>query len=194
LMKDPVRGTREIVLEPGAHGVVLTVTGGRATRRSADGRWPVATGTHYSGTAIHQIHPAGVGSHPAAATAPAGPPALEVDEITILTGWAEGVSEALAYAPEQAQALLADAYAEAAWRVALQLPAPTPRLRGTIDSIRETLRSATPSGGFPSFDGVLRSVREDRTDAPAIDRLSRRVLRSTLEQLRTRQASEPVHS
>ena len=44
LWKDPARGTREISLEPGAQGVLLTVCGARATRRSADGRWPVEAG------------------------------------------------------------------------------------------------------------------------------------------------------
>ncbi len=55
LWKDPARGTREISLEPGAQGVLLTVCGARATRRSADGRWPVDTGTHYFDVAVHQI-------------------------------------------------------------------------------------------------------------------------------------------
>ena len=39
LWKDPARGTREISLEPGEQGVLLTVCGARATRRTADGRW-----------------------------------------------------------------------------------------------------------------------------------------------------------
>ena len=55
LWKDPARGTREISLEPGAQGVLLTVCGARATRRSADGRWPVESGTHYFDVAVHQI-------------------------------------------------------------------------------------------------------------------------------------------
>src|SRR5262249_41697157 len=40
LWKDPARGVRELPLETGAHGVLLTVCMDRATRRSADGRWP----------------------------------------------------------------------------------------------------------------------------------------------------------
>ena len=55
LWKDPARGSREISLEPGAQGVLLTVCGARATRRSADGRWPVDSGTHYFDVAVHQI-------------------------------------------------------------------------------------------------------------------------------------------
>src|SRR5262252_364366 len=41
LWKDPVRGLREIALEPGAQGVLLTVCGDRTTRRSTDGRHPI---------------------------------------------------------------------------------------------------------------------------------------------------------
>src|SRR5262249_59852454 len=45
LWRDPTRGYREIPLEPGAHGVVLTVCMDRAARRSAAGRRPGDHGT-----------------------------------------------------------------------------------------------------------------------------------------------------
>jgi hypothetical protein len=44
LLKDADRGAREVSLKPGSHGVLLTLSGERATRRSADGRWPITTG------------------------------------------------------------------------------------------------------------------------------------------------------
>ena len=47
LRKDPVRGLREIPLEADAQGVLLTLCGDRATRRSADGRCPVDNVTEY---------------------------------------------------------------------------------------------------------------------------------------------------
>ena len=62
LLKDAERGTREIPLKPGSHGVLLTLSGERATRRSADGRRPVTTGTHYSAVAVHQIRAWDTGS------------------------------------------------------------------------------------------------------------------------------------
>jgi hypothetical protein len=62
LLKDPERGFREIPLEPGAHAVLVTACGSRATRRTADGRRPVDTGTHYYGAAVHQIRAADAGS------------------------------------------------------------------------------------------------------------------------------------
>ena len=40
---------------------------------------------------------------------PLAPPALESDELTILTGWAQALAEALTYEPECVEALLADA-------------------------------------------------------------------------------------
>ncbi len=41
LWKDPIRGTREIPLEPGAQGVLLTASADLTTRRSGDGRRPI---------------------------------------------------------------------------------------------------------------------------------------------------------
>ena len=100
LWKDPERGNREISLEPGAHGVILTLSGDRATRRSADGRWPLDTSTRYFDAAVHQIQASDTGS-PSANRRPGAKtrPVLDADELTIITGWAEGLAEALAYTP-----------------------------------------------------------------------------------------------
>jgi hypothetical protein len=54
LWRDPARGFREVPLETGAQGVVLTVCMDRATRRSADGRWPGHNGTRTFDVAVHQ--------------------------------------------------------------------------------------------------------------------------------------------
>src|SRR6185436_9401700 len=62
LLKDADQGFREIPLEPGAHAVLLTSCGSRAIRRTADGRRPVDTGTHYFGAAVHQIRASDAGS------------------------------------------------------------------------------------------------------------------------------------
>ena len=148
LWKDPARGTREISLEPGAQGVLLTVCGARATRRSADGRWPVESGTHYFDVAVHQIR-----ASDARSESPNSPPGarlrrvIEVDDLTILTGWAEALAEALAYTPARAQAVLADARPGAPWRRDLGIAEPSPRLSDAIDSIERALSAATPAGG-----------------------------------------------
>jgi hypothetical protein len=191
LWKDPERGTREISLEPGAQGVLLTLVGDRATRRSADGRWPVDTGTRYFDAAVHQIRASTTGSgsangRPGAQTRPV----LEADELTIITGWAEGLAEALAYTPDRALSVLADAHPRAPWRAPLGIPEPAPRVKKAIDSLSHVVIAATPPGDAPTFGAVLAAAREDNADENALSRLMRRALRSSLEQLRTRQAKD----
>lgn len=86
LWKDPSRGVREIPLEAGAHGVVLSVCMGRATRRSADGRWPVDNGTHCYDVAVHKVDAATAGSgFPRSRSGRSTPHALESGDLTILT-------------------------------------------------------------------------------------------------------------
>jgi hypothetical protein len=191
LWRDPVRGIREIPLEAGAQGVLLTTCGDRATRRSADGRLPVDNGTHYFDVAVHQVRAtsAGLGS----LSSPSGtlaPRLLEADELTILTGWAEAVAEALAYAPEYVEALLADAQAGAPWRAALRITEPSQQLSEAIYFIVRAVQAATTPRGAPTLDALVASSRENRPGEQRIDRLVRAVLRSTLERLRTRQMTE----
>jgi hypothetical protein len=189
--RDPARGTREISLEPGAQGVLLTVCGARAIRRSADGRWPVDSGTHYFDVAVHQIRASNARSaSPEPRSGSPTPAVIDVDDLTILTGWAEAVTEALAYTPARAQAVLDDARPGAAWRADLGIAEPPPRLSDAIDSIERALSAVTPPGGAPSLDALLLAVRDDQPGESALERLARGVLRSTLEQLCTRQAED----
>jgi hypothetical protein len=188
LLKDADRGMREIPLKPGSHGVLLTLSGERAIRRSADGRWPVNTGTHYSAVAVHQIRASNAGPGSAPSPPAAGHRSMEADEVTILTGWAEGVAEALAYTPERTQDLIADAGEGAPWRDVFGLANPSARVTGAIESIAQMLTAVTPASGPPSFDALLIATQESRPDELPLDRLVRRVLRSALEQLRTRQS------
>jgi hypothetical protein len=191
LWKDPARGTREISLEPGAQGVLLTVCGARASRRSADGRWPVQSGTHYFDVAVHQIRPSDARPQsPSSYSGSPPPPVIEVDDLTILTGWAEALAEALAYTPARAQVVLADARPGAPWRPELGIAEPSQRLSDAIDAIERALNAAMPGGGGPSLDALLLAVRAGQPSESALDSLARRVLRSTLEQLCTRQAEQ----
>src|SRR5262249_42920088 len=116
LSRDPARGFREIPLEAGAQGVVLTVCMARTTRRSADGRRPVDSGTHAFDVAVHQIRASG--SRREQTTRDAGPLVerpLDVEGLTVLTAWAEGAAEALAHAPERAASVPVDARPAACW-------------------------------------------------------------------------------
>ena len=193
LWKDPVNGTREIPLETGAHAVLLTVCMGRAARRSADGRRPVDDGTHVFDAAVHQITAAPAGSGPSPSRARTTTHrVLEMDELTILTVWAEAVAEALGYAPERTVDLLAEARPGANWRGALGLSEPSARLGEAIDSLVRIVQVAAPYGGPPTFDEMLTAAAEDPTGEPALDRMVRRALLSMLEERRTREPVEPT--
>jgi hypothetical protein len=187
LLKDADQGFREIPLEPGAQAVLLTACGSRAIRRTADGRRPVDTGTHYFGAAVHQIRASDAGSNSSSPDAAATlPRVLDVDDLTVLTGWAEGVAETLAHAPERIAALVADARPGAAWRSRLGIAEPSQQLGEAIESLDELMQAAGPT-----FDAVLATAREDRSGEPALDELVRATLRSTLEQRCSREAAVP---
>jgi hypothetical protein len=190
LWREPARGAREVPLEPGAQGVLVTVCMGNATRRSADGRWPADNATDLFGVAVYQVRAADTASR--LPHSPAGkptPPLLETGDLTILTGWAEGVAEALASAPERAAALLAEARPGASWRAGLGIPQPSPRLSEAIERLNRSVRAAGPPTGPPAFSAVLAATtREDQPGEQELDALARRVLRSALEQLRVRHA------
>jgi hypothetical protein len=191
LWKDPIRGTREISLDEGAQGVLLTICGDRVTRRSTDGRWPANNAIHYFDVAVHQVRASSTGSGLSDSGAMATKPRpLEADELTILTGWAEAVAEALAYAPEGVADLLADAFAGARWRAALAIPDPSPRLSEALLSMDQAVRAAARTGNTPAFDALLVTTQEAPPGEGGVERLARRVLRSTLERLRVRQAQQ----
>jgi hypothetical protein len=191
LCKDPARGVREIPLEAGAHGVLLTVCMSRTTRRSADGRRSVDNGTHAFDVAVHQLRAATSGSGlPIARSRTTARPMLEVQDLAVLTAWAEGVAEALAYAPDRVDSLLAEARAGARWRETLGLPEPSPLLGETIDSMHGAVRAVTPAGGSPTFDALLTAAGVEPSDESERDRLARHVLLSMLEQRRTRQPAQ----
>jgi hypothetical protein len=194
LWKDPSRGVREIPLEAGAHAVLLTVCGDRATRRSADGRWPVDNGTAVFDVAVHQISAAGVASrssHPPSRTH-AGR-VLESDELTVLTGWAEAVAEALSHGPDRIAGVLADAHSNAPWRAAMGLAQPAARLGEAIDSLRRfVLANATPDEQ-PNFDAMLAAARRNSQDEERLDGIVRRVLLSMLEERKTRRPAQTAN-
>jgi hypothetical protein len=188
LLKDADQGLREIPLERGAQAVLLTACGSRAIRRTADGRRPVDTGTHYFGAAVHQIRASDAGSSSSSADAGATlPRILDVDDLTVLTGWAEAVAETLAHAPERIPALVADARPGAAWRSELGIAEPSPRLGEAIESLDEKLQAAAGASETPTFDAALVAASENRPGEQTLGELVGSVLRATLEQHRSRQ-------
>jgi hypothetical protein len=187
LWKDPNRGVREIRLDPGAYGVVLTVCMSRSPRRSADSRWPVDNGTAGYDVAVHQVKPANTSSEfrrPQAAEPTSR--VLEVDELTILTAWAEGVAEVLAHAPGGAPSLLAEARSGASWRDVLGLAEPSAQLSKAIDAMSKVVMTAGVDDSLPTFESVLSAASAHRQDVSRLDATVRQVLRAMLEERQTR--------
>jgi hypothetical protein len=188
LWKDPDRGIREIRLDPGAHGVLISASADRATRRSSDGRRPIENGSEFFDVSISQVRASSTGSGPRAQRS--GPPnqaVLESEELTLLTSWAEALAEALTFAPERIEAVRANAHTGAAWRTSLGLAQPSPQLEHAIESIDEVVRTTIGSGSNLGLEALLPAIHDSQTGDSAIDRLARRVLRSVLEQRQARQ-------
>jgi hypothetical protein len=191
LWKDSVRGMREIPLDAGAQGILLTVCGGISKRRTPDGRRPVNNTTEQFDVAVHQVRATGVGRGQSMAQfeTPARR-VLETHEVSVLTGWAQAFAEALAQAPECVEGLLADANAGAPWRATLRVAEPSQPLVDALLCLSEVIRAAAPPDGPPTTDALLSACREDQPDRPRLERLVRRVARSTIEQLCMRQAAQ----
>jgi hypothetical protein len=182
LWKDPIRGAREIALESGAEGILLTVCAEQRTRCSADGRWPVENSPILYDVAVYQVRSAraGVRSWEPPPTRALSPPELEVRELTILTSWAEAVAEALAYAPDRVEAVLSEARADAPWRAPLGVEQPNGKLAEAIETVAREVRTALAATSAPYLEAVLTAVRDERPGERELDALARRVLRAML--------------
>jgi hypothetical protein len=191
LWKDPTTGVREIALEPGAHAVLLTVNMDRLARYAADQRWPVDNSTVSSAVAVQQVRAsdADSGTQRAPST-PATVPLLETEEVTILTAWAEGVSEAAACAPDRVGELVAEARAGRQWRAELGLPELSPRLDDAIEALGRMARAVAAPAESSLFDALLTAADEDDPDEETLDGLVRHVLLSMLEERRSREPTQ----
>ncbi len=193
LSKAPARGERTIDLEPGSAGVLLTNATDRIRRRSIDGRRPVGNATDIFHASITQV-----GADRPASSRPTSPPllapaALDVDDLTVLSGWAEALAEMLAAAPERAENVIAQARPAAPWRIEFGIPPLSSALAEAIESLARAVRPVVGDAAL-TFDSVLDSALADVSGKNALDGLARRVLRSSLEQRRTREADESMDS
>jgi hypothetical protein len=191
LSRDPARGFREIPLEAGAQGVVLTVCMARTTRRSADGRRPVDNGTHAFDVAVHQVRASSTRREQTPRRVePRAERPLDVEDLTVLTAWAEGAAEALAHTPERAANVVGDARAGADWRPTLRLPEPSERVIEAIDCLERTTRAASSLVEAPSLTAMVSALRNDPPAETDLEALVRRVLVAMLEERATRQPEE----
>ena len=187
LWKDPVQGFHEIPLETGAQGILLSVCGSPTSRRTVDGRAAVENATSYYGVAICQIRAPDVKTAPLSVpVATLAPRLLESDELTVLAGWAEAIAEMLASAPKRVDAVLADARPGSAWRAALGIPEPSPRLSKAIYSVGEAIRAATPKGRALDIDALQFPSEEIDRGKDGLERLACQVLRMAVEDFRNR--------
>ena len=192
LWKNPGQGIREIPLEAGAQGILLSASTDRAIRRSADGRRPIANGSELFNISVYQVRAASAGSGLAhSGVRSALPPVLEIGDLTILSCWAEAIADALAFAPEQLAAVQADAQPGATWRAELHLPEPSTELNQAISRMFREVRTATNSDRDQPLDALIMAVRDGQLDNQGLDQLVGRVLRSAIEQRRNRQ---PLHA
>src|SRR6478672_11556391 len=188
LWKDPSSGAHEIPLEAGAHGVLLTLCTDRATRRSADARAPIDNGTSCFDVAVHQVRASSKGSRsPRAPAARAAPHVLELEDLTVLTSWAEALVEVVSHAPERTAEVLAEGRPGAPWRAAMGLPEPSDRLAAAIQSMEHAVGALKVADGESPSDALLAAAAQDSPDEDPLDGLVRRVVLAMLEERRTRQ-------
>jgi hypothetical protein len=179
LWKDPVRGLREIPLDVDARAVLINIKVGRTTRHSADGRRPVANTANVSAENVRQISTLDQGDHigvalPEASADHEAVVSLEAVELTILTGWAEAVAEALAASPDQLNTILDDARAGAPWRRQLDVAEPSANLAAALQDL-----AGMVVPGPPTVEAVLATM-DERPHGGDYGHLVRAVLRSKL--------------
>ncbi|HEX8856562.1 MAG TPA: hypothetical protein VF752_13280 [Thermoleophilaceae bacterium] len=191
LWKDPGRGTREIALEDGAHGILISTSTDRAARRSVDGRRPVDNASEVFDMSVYQVRAATAGSPPASSPAPSRSRAvLETEDLTILTSWAEAVAEAMACAPDRIDALPPDAGVGGQWRAELGIAEPSRRLDEAIGYMAGLLRETDTTEAPLPLDALLRALIDHQPGENRLETLVRRVLRSALEQRQARRRHE----
>ncbi len=182
-----MRGLREIPLDAGSHAVLLQTEVGRATRRAADGRRPVANAADLRVAGVRQIRAIdrldGATNAPSSAPATRGDmatgPALPEVELTVLTSWADAVAEALWTSPDRAASVMEEARAGAPWRDRFGVAPPSPELSAALEDVAKLVTVASQHR-TPTIDVLLGAI--DKTPpADGRARLVRAVLRSRLE-------------
>ena len=179
LWKDPTRGLREISLDPGAQGVVLSLAATRARRRVADGRTPVDNATGLVVAGVHAVR-AGTDPVPDRGAETVARAALEPADLTIVTSWADAVAEILEHSPEQSDGLVDDARPGAGWRAELGLPEPSAALAQALTAVADAV-AATDTGDGRRDTAVLGLLGSASSNGDATVSLARAVLRSALE-------------
>ena len=186
MWKDPTRGTREIPLEPGSHGVLLTACADRTNRRTIDGRRPVATVSHLYDVSVNQVRAAVTGGGPLTDRPTAGIGAtLSPEDLSVLTSWTQAVAEAVASAPEHASAVLGGAQAGVPWRECVGTPKISRELAQALRATKDAFDSVS-KGAHDTLEGIVAELQNNEPQG-AESRLPFRALSYAFE---SRQARE----
>lgn len=186
MWKDPTRGLREISLEPLADAVLLTACADRTSRRTIDGRAPVATVSHLYDVSVNQVRAATTGGGPLPHR-PATQTAAVVDTVnlSVLTSWTQAMAEAVASAPEHAAAVLASAQAGASWRAIAGAPDPSLALATALQAVQLAFLAVTHARADTLEELVSALEANEPVDPQA--RLPFRALRYACESRRSRE-------
>ncbi len=192
LWKDPARGLRQIALEPGAEGVLVSVAVTPARRRAAEGRTPVDNATGLVVAGVRSVHAVPPVASPVGGAARAGgreEPALDAEDLSVLTGWARAVAEALEHSATEADEVVADAAPGAPWRRNLALPEPSRALSRALETVARAVQGV--GGGVGGAAAALALLdRGGGAGDPAGD-LGGLVLRAALHTRHDRPATAP---
>jgi hypothetical protein len=181
LWKDPTRGLREISLEHGATGVLVSLAATRTRRRVADGRTPVDNSAGLMVAGVFPVAPAQeVVPHAAAERTVTGA-ALDAPDLTIVTAWSDAIAEALEHAPERADELVDDARPGAPWRRELGLPEPSAPLARALVAVADVIASVSAEANGERDAAILAALRTASTEGDGPVPLARAVLHSALE-------------
>ena len=191
MWKDPVRGVREIPLEAGAHGVLLTVCSDLATRRTTDGRSPINNTTHCFDVAVHQVRSKDDIALDDPVSGSPGQAILEVCDLSILTGWAEAIAEASILSPLLLEQVIGAASAGALWRSSMNVAEPSQPLANALRCIAEGSRIAMTAERRKSLDELTLYWRTRSEGETGLFGLACRVMRSAFDQIQTRRLTRP---
>jgi hypothetical protein len=176
LWNDPTDGFREISLENGAQGILLSTAVARARRRSSDGRVPVDNAAELLVAGVSEVRATERTTE--GRTVNEREMSVEADlesvELTILTSWSEAVADAMGESPECVKAVLSDARPGAPWRKAFGIEEPSPKLAPAVDALAALVENPRPSDGDP------------------LTRLAASVLTSAIESCEARRPRSPL--
>ncbi len=181
MWKDAVSGPREIELEAGAQGVLLTTALDRATRYVADGRSPADDGVELLLAGLHQVRdgstPPGT---PGGVHDRGGDAELDSVDLSVLVGWAETLAEAMVMGAAAVEEVACQMAGRGPWRAQLGLEAPALPLARGLEALGQLARRTAVGAGDVCVADALAALERSPDGSDGAHRLVRRALRNAL--------------